>query len=101
MRSALCRDLLHAHGLAPALHAKEEDLGSEPLAFHLESDAGIDAVGGDAARVGQRDVRQRDGVDDGGSDSTRPALRRRGLRDCHVWEHRSLWKGIMYATLLE
>ena len=53
--------------------APTANLLSEAAVLGFQPDSGVDAVGGDAAGEGNGEVSQRDHVDDGGSDSFRPA----------------------------
>lgn len=59
---------------AHLLHYKEGDFLPEPVILSLETDACVPVVGGPASGAGQRELSQRNRVDDGRSDGPRPAL---------------------------
>ena len=79
MGTTLRRDSIHPGIFDSELFGQEGQLLPQPMVLLLESHAGVPAIGGPAPGMGQGELCERNGVDDAGSDTTRPALGR-GIR---------------------
>ena len=89
MGASLGRDPQHAGALDPHLFGQQRDFLTQAVVLLLESDSCVAVVGGPAACIDDRELRDGDGMHDGRANSFGPALGQRKTGRLPVVEHRN------------